>query len=76
MSHDGIDFPLLDVVRVFAHFIVELFLVVTYSFDRSITKKLMVAIHGFLFLSVTAKPPSLTIDGMAPFVVVPIVLAG
>jgi hypothetical protein len=49
--------------------------VAAYSFDRYIAKKIMVAIIGFLLPSVTAKPPSLAIDGMAPFVVVPIFLA-
>jgi hypothetical protein len=34
----------------------------------------VVVVLGFLLLSIVAKPPSLVVDGMAPFVVVPIIL--
>jgi len=47
----------------------------TYSLDHYVAQFLVVVVLGFLLFSIATKPPSLVVDGMAPFVVVPIILA-
>jgi len=68
-NHYGIGFPLLVVVRTSVHFVVYLpFRMVVDSIDHFASQFSMVVIPRFLLLFVATKPPSLAIDGMAPFV--------
>jgi hypothetical protein len=48
--------------------------VATYSLDHYVAQFLVVVVLGFLLLSIATKPP-LVVDGMAPFAIVPIILA-
>jgi hypothetical protein len=64
------------VVRVSAHFVVQFFFLVAMdSLDHFVAQFSMVVVIGFLLLSIVAKPLSLVFDGMAPFVIVPIIPA-
>ncbi len=44
------------------------------SLDHFASQFSMVAIRGFLLLFIATKPPSLIVDGMAPFVIIPVLL--
>jgi hypothetical protein len=75
LNHDGIGFPLLVVVRTFVHFVLyHPFLMAIDSLNHFASQFSMVAIPRFLLMSIVTKPPFLAVDGMAPFVVIPILL--